>query len=151
MRTKVNLCDITVYLACKYSSNEIKNIITISQYNFISIALATVKFVEKLMECHEPKFMNNYLINNIVNLPLQIFIPANSFLYKIKLKDSMLCTFYKTNEEISEHSFYSCRVTHQFCECFHNCILNKTDFLLGYFKESNLPNILFLLQTKVYL
>jgi hypothetical protein len=43
-----------------------------------------------------------------------MIIPTNSFLHKIKLKNTNLCTFWKIHDETIEHLFFDCPVTHIF-------------------------------------
>lgn len=89
---------------------------------------------------------------------LHRIIPTNNFLYKIKLKDTQLCCFCKTDIETVEHLFYDCRITQQFWDSFirklknffHNVIFDKEKLLLGFVKETPLLNLLVII-TKKYI
>jgi hypothetical protein len=56
---------------------------------------------------------NSYLQNFQFKL-LHRIIPTNSFLHKIKLKNTNLCTFCKIHDEAIEHLFFDCPVTQMF-------------------------------------
>ena len=44
---------------------------------------------------------------------LHRIIATDTFLYKIELKDSKMCTFCKLGEETIEHLFFECPITFQ--------------------------------------
>ena len=81
---------------------------------------------------------------------LHRIVPTNVFLYKIRLKDTKLCTFCKSCDETVEHLFYDCPVTKNFLKQFFdqlklyysNIELDKKHFLLGFSEESLLLNLL---------
>ena len=81
---------------------------------------------------------------------LHRIVPTNSFLYKIHIKDSKLCTFCKNQDETIGHLFYECPITsgfwNQFFDClktyYDNIVLDKKSILLGFPEESLLFNLL---------
>ena len=90
------------------------------------ISLPTEKFSkwEKLLNCEitnwskyfiilKKSCRNSYLQNFQFKL-LHRIIPTNSFLHKIKLKNTNLCTFCKIHDETIEHLFFDCPVTQIF-------------------------------------
>jgi hypothetical protein len=99
------------------------------------------------------------------NLYIQQFFPfqqfvswTNSFLYKIKLQDTHLCTCCKANAETIEHLFFDCPITYRlwkfisnrFKLYFVNFVLNKENIFLGCKDESLMLNLLIIL-TKNYI
>jgi hypothetical protein len=68
---------------------------------------------------------------------LHRIIATNSFLYKIKLKDTHLCTFCKANDETIEHLFFDCPISYRLWQFisnrfklyFVNFVLNKENIL----------------------
>ena len=89
---------------------------------------------------------------------LHRIIATNSFLYKIKLKDTHLCTFCKANDETIEHLFFDCPISYRLWQFisnrfklyFVNFVLNKENIFLGCKDESLLLNLLIIL-TKNYI
>ena len=89
---------------------------------------------------------------------LHRIIATNTFLYKIKLKDTKLCTFCKLGEETIEHLFFECPITFQLWQSFSNIVklffvnfdLNKENVFLGCKHESLLLNLLIII-TKNYI
>jgi hypothetical protein len=69
---------------------------------------------------------------------------TNSFLHKIKLNDTHLCTFCKANDETIEHFFFDCPITYRLWQFisnrfklyFVNFVLNKENIFLGCKDES---------------
>lgn len=100
---------------------------------------------------------DTYLANFQYKL-LHRIIPTNSFLFKIKIKDTNLCTFCKIQEETIEHLFYECPLVHIFWVAFTqhinrfyvNFVLNKKCIFLGCQDESLFLNFL-LVVTKSYI
>lgn len=94
---------------------------------------------------------DTYLVSFQYKL-LHRIIPTNTFLYKIKLKDTKLCTFCKTEDETIEHLFYECTLVHTFWEnvllkvqqFFVNFELDKKQIFLGYDQESKFLNFIVL-------
>ena len=70
---------------------------------------------------------NSHLQNFQFKL-LHRIIPNNSFLYKIKLKNTNLCTFCKIHNETIEHLFFDCPVKQSFLK-----LLSKQ--LIQYYKN----------------
>ena len=68
--------------------------------------------------------------------PIYDFIPNNSFLHKIKLKNTNLCTFCKIHNETIEHLFFDCPVTQSFLKLlskqlkqyYKNLIFDKKEY-----------------------
>ena len=89
---------------------------------------------------------------------LHRIIATNSFLYKIKLKDTHLRTFCKANDETIEHLFFDCPISYRLWQFisnrfklyFVNFVLNKENIFLGCKDESLLLNLLIIL-TKNYI
>lgn len=81
---------------------------------------------------------------------LHRIIATNTLLYKVKLKNSKLCTFCKVSDEIMEHLFYECPITHFIWQCFSqklkqyfvNFTLSKKHIFLGLQNESLLLNLM---------
>ena len=83
---------------------------------------------------------------------LHRIIPTNTFLYKIKIKDTKLCTFCKTDDETIEHLFFDCTLVNSFWEDFSlklkqffvNFEIDKRQIFLGYEQESLFLNFMIL-------
>lgn len=83
---------------------------------------------------------------------LHQIIPTNSFLYKIKKKDSSSCTFCKLDDETIVHFFYDCPITYQFWSSLLQQIrlysrdfaISKKQIFLGFYSESLFMNLLFI-------
>lgn len=81
---------------------------------------------------------------------LHRLIATNSFLYKIKMKESKLCSFCQYEEETIEHLFYDCNVSMCFWNVFieklklvfKNVIFDKKCLFLGFSNEPILLNLL---------
>ena len=79
-------------------------------------------------------------------------------MYKIKLKDTHLCTICKANDETIEYLFFDCPVTYRLWQFisnrfqlnFVNFVLNKENIFLAYKDESLLLNLLIIF-TKNYI
>lgn len=84
---------------------------------------------------------------------LHRIIPTNSLLYKIKIKDTQLCTFCHVDEETIEHLFYDCPVTNQFWLSFIQKVklyyshinFTKDKILLGFKSENLFINMIFII------
>ena len=72
-----------------------------------------------MLEKTEGAIKNGQLLHRI--------IPTNSFLHKIKLKNTNLCTFCKIHDETIEHLFFDCPVTQIFVKTIKT-ILQEFDF-----------------------
>ena len=60
-------------------------------------------------------------------------VATNSFLYKIKLKDSPICTFCKVENETLAHLFWSCEIIRSFWhELFMRCTRHSFDLSLEF-------------------
>ena len=79
---------------------------------------------EKLLNCEITNWSKYFIIlkksckysylQNFQFKLLHRIIPTNSFLHKIKLKNTNLCTFCKIHDETIEHLFFDCPVTQSF-------------------------------------
>ena len=84
-------------------------------------------------------------------------IGTNSFLHKIKLKDTPLCTFCNFDIETLEHLFWSCRVTqvfwHSICELLftHNFNITSDYVNFGLCENINSPINFLILHAKYFL
>lgn len=103
--------------------------------------------------CHD-----TYLKNFQYKLLLRI-LPTNSFLYKIKLKATNLCSLCGLEDETLEHLFYDCNVTKNFWLSFEqsikkydaNFVISKEQVLLG-FPENNLfINLIFIIAKNFFI
>ena len=87
--------------------------------------------------------MDTYLINFQYRF-LHRVIPTNTFLFKIHIKDTKLCSFCNL-----EHLFFNCPLIfpflRDFYDCFHNIEFHKEQFLLGFKKESLTLDLLILI------
>ena len=99
---------------------------------------------------------NSYLKNFQYKL-LHRIIATNTFLHKINLVNTKLCTFCKNDDETIEHLFYECIHTQHLLyalfdflkEVFPTLDLEKKSFFLGYTNEPLLVNLLLII-TKNY-
>ena len=84
---------------------------------------------------------------------LHRIIPTNSFLFKIHIKDTKVCSFCKNEDETMEHLFFDCHVTFNFLQVFCDCLnlyytnftLTKPNFLLGFAEENVFINFLMII------
>jgi hypothetical protein len=80
---------------------------------------------------------DTYLINLQYKF-LHRVIPTNTFLFKIHIKDTKLCSFCNVEDETVEHLFFNCPLLFPFLralyDClkryFHNIEFHKEQFLL---------------------
>ena len=88
-------------------------------------------------------------------------IATNSYLYKIKVKDSPLCTFCGLHEETIVHIFYECESVHNlwtaiidwvYEKCAVRLNFTKLDYLFGKFnsKYPVLNLLIFLVNSYIY-
>ena len=126
------------------------------------ISLPTEKFSkwEKLLNCEitnwskyfiilKKSCRNSYLQNFQFKL-LHRIIPTNSFLDKIKLKNTNLCTFCKIHDETIEHLFFDCPVTQIFLKSlskqlkqyYKNLIFDKKEYFFGFESGDLLVNLI---------
>ena len=126
------------------------------------ISLPTEKFSkwEKLLNCEitnwskyfiilKKSCRNSYLQNFQFKL-LHRIIPTNSFLHKIKLKNTNLCTFCKIHDETIEHLFFDCPVTQIFLKSlskqlkqyYKNLIFDKKEYFFGFESGDLLVNLI---------
>ena len=95
---------------------------------------------------------NSYLRNFQFKL-LHRIIPTNSFLFKIKLTNTNLCTFCNSQEETLEHLFFDCPEVLQFWTAFTqqlrlyyaDFVFDKEKVLLGFKYETLFINLLFII------
>ena len=93
---------------------------------------------------------NTYLKNFQYKL-LHRILPTNLFLYKIRQKDTSLCSFCNREEETLEHLFFNCKITYQFWLSFvekiklydNDFTFRREDILLGFLSENCFINYLF--------
>ena len=89
---------------------------------------------------------------------LHRIIPTNSFLFKIHIVNSNLCTFCKENVETLEHLFFECQKIEHLLVEFSNCVkrfyteieFNKKDFLIGCHNYSLLLNFLLIITKNIF-
>ena len=67
---------------------------------------------------------------------LHRIIPTNILLYKMRIKDTTLCSFCNADEETLLHLFYSCNIVQDFWKDFSELITRHTDVPLGLEKET---------------
>lgn len=87
---------------------------------------------------------------------LHRIIPTNDFLYKIKFKETKMCTFCIDSVETVSHLFYDCNITKEFWnlfqilfnELFVNTEFIKKNIFLGFTNEPLLVNLLVILAKK---
>ena len=95
---------------------------------------------------------NTYLINFQYKF-LHRVIPTNTFLFKIHIKDTKLCSFCNVEDETVEHLFFNCPLIFPFPRAFYDCLkryfhnieFHKEQFLLGFKEESLTLNLLILI------
>ena len=114
----------------------------------ISLPIENVSKCEKLLNCEITNWSKYFIIlkksckysylQNFQFKLLHRIIPTNSFLHKIKLKNTNLCTFCKIHDETIEHLFFDCPVTQIFLKSlskqlkqyYNNLIFDKKDISL---------------------
>ena len=123
------------------------------------ISLPTEKFSkwEKLLNCEITNWSKYFIISkkSCRNSYLQNFqfkllhriIPTNSFLHKIKFKNTNLCTFCKIHVETIEHLFFDCPVTQIFLKSllkqyYKNLIFDKKEYFFGFESGDLLVNLI---------
>jgi hypothetical protein len=82
---------------------------------------------------------DTYLIN-FQHKFLHRVIPTNTFLFKIHIKDTKLCSFCNVEDETVEHLFFNCPLIFPFLRAFYDCLkcyfhnieFHKEQFLLGF-------------------
>jgi hypothetical protein len=85
---------------------------------------------------------DTYLINFQYKF-LHRVIPTNTFLFKIHIKDTKLCSFCNVEDETVEHLFSNCPLIFPFLRAFYDCFkryfhnieFHKEQFLLGFKEE----------------
>jgi hypothetical protein len=50
------------------------------------------------------------------------FIDSNTFLFKIHIKDTKLCSFCNVEDETVEHLFFNCPLIFPFLRAFYDCL-----------------------------
>ena len=95
---------------------------------------------------------DTYLINFQYKF-LHRVIPTNTFLFKIHIKDTKLCSFCNLEDETVEHLFFNCPLIFPFLRAFYDCLkryfhnieFHKEQFLLGFKEESLTLNLLIII------
>lgn len=88
---------------------------------------------------------------------LHRIIGVNSYLFRLKVKDSPLCSFCNEEEETIEHLFWNCPISNSFWfDCISNCLkepidLNAEVVLFGLPNIVDSPVNFFLLYVKYFI
>ena len=106
------------------------------------------KYFSLLKRCCRDTYLKNFQYKILHRI-----IPTNTFLYRIKQKETSLCTFCNEEEETIEHLFYDCNVTYNFWLSFLQKIklfdehfsISKTEILLGFITKSLFINLLIII------
>ena len=137
-------------------------------YNYIvhSVAVQPVTKIlawEQLFDCEIDNWASYFditkracrdsYLRNFQYKFLHRIIPTNTFLYKIHLTESKVCTFCKNYDETVGHLFFDCPITstfwYQFFEYlrihFTHIEVEKRHILLGFLEESLLLNLLIII------
>lgn len=67
---------------------------------------------------------------------LHRIIPTNYYLHKLKLTDSPLCSFCKTDIETIDHHFYECFYVKELCCDIEEWFLNEFDISIAFDRKS---------------
>ena len=153
---------VDVFLQKLCTSNGIKFI----YYEIVKIYVKSPveKFLkcENLLMCEIPDWSkyfdimkrcckNTYLFNFQYKF-LHRVIPTNTFLFKIHIKNTKLCSFYNIDNETVEHLFFDCPKTSHFLKVLFDCLkkfygteFSKQHFFLGYSDQSLIFNLLMII------
>ena len=108
-----------------------------------NVPTAQKKFTEKGFTIENNLWKKYYILPHKCSLDTSLqwlqfrivhrILATNSFLFKIHLVDSDLCTFCNTEKETLEHLFYDCYVTKHFLSDFCDWVLTKVNLHSGLF------------------
>ena len=145
------------------NNNCIKFIYSILLENVVHLPMEKIVKWEDILECDIAdwskyfiilnKCCNDTYLKNFQYKFLHRVVPTNSFLFKINIVSSKLCSFCNSTAETVEHLFYDCPVTLQFLNAFFDClrqyynniVLNKKHVFFGILNESMFLNLMIII------